>query len=512
MKIRRFFGKDMREALSQVKAELGSDAVIMSNRKVADGIELVAAYDKEPEAKLNLNTRHGDKSSAGQQKATPTLSEIIGDDGPDNLRALLEKQAAERGVAEQSAARQNAEPATARPVNASQAQRAAAIAQHVAHNQNAAQDQRHAQHRHAAGTASEQEGPRVADADRDVFAFADVFSHGRENTPPVSQMNPNFEAAPSQPASQSSTSELDAIKEELASLRSVLQYQVADLMEAKKKRQRPVHSYLMQCLTGMGLSDALAEQLVHYTPSQYTEREAWVYLLNLLANRLNVSGNDILTQTGVVALVGPTGTGKTTTVAKLAARYAQKYGAEQVAMITIDTYRIAAYEQLATYGKIIGCTTRKAQSSEELAEQLFQLRHKRLILIDTAGFSQRDSRLIQQLGQFSSGQMQPVRKYLVAQANTQYPALQRIIEAYNSVKLDGCIFTKVDECYSLGEVLSVAVEQQLPVSYVTDGQQVPEDIKVADAKSLVSAAAKLYKKYGLNHTKRNHEVNSVKAV
>ena len=108
--------------------------------------------------------------------------------------------------------------------------------------------------------------------------------------------------------------------------------------------------------------------------------------------------------------------------------------------------------------------------------------------------------------------MQPVRKYLVAQANTQYPALQRIIEAYNSVKLDGCIFTKVDECYSLGEVLSVAVEQQLPVSYVTDGQQVPEDIKVADAKSLVSAAAKLYKKYGLNHTKRNHEVNSVQAV
>ena len=335
------------------------------------------------------------------------------------------------------------------------------------------------------------------------------------NAAPASQMNPNFEAAPNQPAAQntvSGNSELDAIKEELASLRSVLQYQVADLMEAKKQRQRPVHSYLTQCLTGMGLSDALAEQLVHYTPSQYTEREAWIYLLNLLANRLNVSGNDILTQTGVVALVGPTGTGKTTTVAKLAARYAQKYGAEQVAMITIDTYRIAAYEQLATYGKIIGCTTRKAQSSEELAEQLFQLRHKRLILIDTAGFSQRDSRLIQQLGQFSNGQMQPVRKYLVAQANTQYPALQRIIGAYNSVKLDGCIFTKIDECYSLGEVLSVAVEQQLPVSYVTDGQQVPEDIKVADAKSLVSAAAKLYKKYGLNHTKHNHEVNSVKAV
>ena len=498
MKIRRFFGKDMREALSQVKAELGSDAVIMSNRKVADGIELVAAYDKEPEAKLNLNTRHDNKASAGLQKATPSLSEIIGDDGPDNLRALLEKQAAERNAAADAATQQNA-PRQVQP-----------------HSQrDHAQPQYQSQPKAQAQPHSQRPQQQTAQQDNDVFSFADVFNHGRNNTPPASQMSPDFEAAPSQQAPSNyaqGNSELDAIKEELASLRNVLQYQVADLMEAKKKRQRPVHSYLMQCLTGMGLSDALAEQLVHYTPSQYTEREAWIYLLNLLANRLNVSGNDILTQTGVVALVGPTGTGKTTTVAKLAARYAQKYGAEQVAMITIDTYRIAAYEQLATYGKIIGCTTRKAQSSEELAEQLFQLRHKRLILIDTAGFSQRDSRLIQQLGQFSNGQMQPVRKYLVAQANTQYPALQRIISAYNSVKLDGCIFTKIDECYSLAEVLSVAVEQQLPVSYVTDGQQVPEDIKVADAKSLVSAAAKLYKKYGLNHTKHNHEVNSVKAV
>ncbi|MBU3022222.1 flagellar biosynthesis protein FlhF [Aestuariibacter sp. A3R04] len=467
MKIRRFFGKDMREALSQVKAELGSDAVIMSNRKVADGIELVAAYDKEPEAKLKLTPRH-DTAKPAQPKATPTLSEIIGDDGSDSLRALLEKQTA----------------ASAQP------QRTSASASQP-------------------GTATT--------SDAMSFDNAPLFSGDAEQIEsifdtPASQMNPEFIAPQNASQSAASGNELDGIKAELASLRSVLQHQVADLMDAKKRQQKPVHSYLMRCLTGMGLSTPLAEQLVHYTPGHYTEREAWVYLLNLLANRVNVSGNDILNQTGVVALVGPTGTGKTTTVAKLAARYAQKYGAEQVAMITIDTYRIAAYEQLATYGKIIGCTTRKAQSSEELSEQLFQLRHKRLILIDTAGFSQRDSRLIKQLGQFNSGQVQPVRKYLVAQANTQYPALQRIIAAYNSVKLDGCIFTKVDECYSLGEVLSIAVEQQLPVSYVTDGQQVPEDIKVADAKSLVSAAAKLYKKYGLDHTKHNHEVNSVQAV
>ena len=177
------------------------------------------------------------------------------------------------------------------------------------------------------------------------------------------------------------SAELAQIKEELASLRGVLQHQVADLMEAKQSRQKPVHQYLIARLTEMGLSKALSKQLISYTPGHYNERDAWVYLLNLLANRINVTGNDILTAQGAVALVGPTGTGKTTTVAKLAARYAQKYGADSVAMITIDTYRIAAFEQLATYGKIIGCTVRKAQSSEELADLLFQLRHKRLVLI-----------------------------------------------------------------------------------------------------------------------------------
>lgn len=465
MKIRRFFGKDMREALSQVKAELGSDAVIMSNRKVADGIELVAAYDKEPEAKLSVPKP---ASKAPGQKAVPSLSEIIGDDGPDSLKALLEKQHGS-----------SAQPHSQKDTSAN-AQHANEIASHLNFSDDFIDE---------VEAAQPQPQSRAS-------------RYEQANAFPSHQASSIDETAPNQ------SDELAQIKEELASLRNVLQYQVADLMEAKNKRQKPVHQYLITRLTDMGLSHALATQLINYTPAHYNEREAWVYLLNLLANRINVTGNDILTAQGAVALVGPTGTGKTTTVAKLAARYAQKYGPESVAMITIDTYRIAAFEQLATYGKIIGCTVRKAQTSEELADLLFQLRHKRLVLIDTAGFSQRDSRLIKQIKQFDNGQMPQVKKYLVAQANTQYPALQRIIKAYDEIELSGCIFTKLDECYSLGEVLSAAVEYQLPVSYVTDGQKVPEDIKIAEAKSLVSAAAKLYKKYGLNHTSSNNAIKT----
>ena len=451
MKIRRFFGKDMREALSQVKNELGSDAVIMSNRKVADGIELVAAYDKEPVAKLSVPPKPKAPVAKQSEGGLPTLSEIIGDDGPDTLRALLEKQAEQKAAVAERVEAANAE---------------------------------------AEKRAPAKPAPKVA---------------------PVKQETQVFDAE-NEEAELSGGGSLADIRAEIASLRNVLQFQLADMQQQQHSRLKPQQRYLLQQLCDMGISQTLAAQLVTYTPAECNEREAWLYLLKLLSNRLTTNNDDILTQQGVVALVGPTGTGKTTTIAKLAARYAQKYGADQVALITIDTYRIAAYEQLATYGKIIGCPVRKAQSGEQLADLLFQLRNKRLVLIDTAGFSQRDSRLISQLATFGQVSGQQVKNYLVVQGNTQQTTLKHIINAYKSIDLQGCIITKLDECYSLGEVISNVIEAQLPVSYVADGQQVPEDIHVANAKSIISLAAKLYKKYGLNHTNSSSDVNTAQAV
>ncbi|TPV61912.1 flagellar biosynthesis protein FlhF [Aestuariibacter sp. GS-14] len=457
MKIRRFFGKDMREALNQVKHELGADAVIMSNRKVADGVELVAAYDKEPAARLDLQASkpQSGKPAHSGNKPLPTLSEIIGDDGPDSLRELLEKQAGNQ--------RGNPAPSvTPTPV--------------------------------AVTSARSHTAPVTAKKTLGGFE---------------SDMESPFDHNVTSDAPQSG---LDDIRAELASLRNVLQFQLSDMQQQHQSRMKPLQRFLNQQMIDMGISASLARQLVSYAPAQANERESWLYLLKLLSNRLMTNDDDILTQKGVVALVGPTGTGKTTTIAKLAAKYAQKYGAEQVALITIDTYRIAAYEQLATYGKIIGCPVRKAQSGEQLADLLFQFRDKRLVLVDTAGFSQRDSRLISQLATFQQAGGQTIKNYLVVQGNTQQATLKHIIGAYRSIDIQGCIITKLDECYSLGEVISSVIEAQLPVSYVADGQQVPEDIHVANAKSIISLAAKLYKKYGLNHTNDNTAVNSAQAV
>ena len=474
MKIRRFFGKDMREALKQVKDELGGDAVIMSNKKVNGGVELVVAVDKEPDLQTQASPVHR-VSLADEKKNTPSLRDIIGDDGPDSLKALLEKQ--------NKASMPDSRVSETRPANLERS-----------YNFDEVGEKRQSEPQ----LTNDYVRTPVSKATESFYGDAVKHSQASDLLDPSAQ--------------ESDQSELNSIKEELASIRNVLQFQVSGLSEEKKRRSNPLQSYLSNRLSGMGISEALAEQLVGFVPKRIEENKAWLYTLNLLANRLQIGGNEILQQSGVVALVGPTGTGKTTTVAKLAAKYAQKYGADQVAMITIDTYRIAAFEQLATYGKIIGCAVKKAQNSEELNHYLYQLRHKKLVLIDTAGFSQRDERLISQLDDYEKDLSLQVKKYLVLPAGAQYQVLNQTISAYDNVQLNGCILSKLDECYSLGEALSVVIENDLPLNYVTDGQRVPEDIKLADAKNLTMVAAKLYKKYGLAHTTPSKLTEVVRAI
>ena len=302
------------------------------------------------------------------------------------------------------------------------------------------------------------------------------------------------------------------MRQELSSLRQILQFQVSGLIQQEKNRKHPLHGYLLQRLQQMGISDALAEEVVSYAPEAADERQSWLFLLKLLANRLETKQDDILSEPGVVALMGPTGTGKTTTIAKLAAQAAHKFGVDQVAIITLDNYRIGAYEQIATYGKIIGCSVKQAHNSNELSDLLYQFRSKRLVLIDTAGFSQKDTRLIMQLDTMKQNTFASIKHYLVMQANCQYRVMQQTINEYRHISLQGCILTKLDECYSLGEVISVAIENKLQICYLADGQRVPEDLQPASTKFLITSAAKLYKKFGLIHNSPNDINNAAVAI
>lgn len=181
-----------------------------------------------------------------------------------------------------------------------------------------------------------------------------------------------------------------------------------------------------------------------------------------------------------VALVGPTGVGKTTTLAKIAASYLSKHS-PSIGFITIDTYRIAAVEQLKVYGDIMNIPVEVVLSPEQLEQALLKLRDKDLVLIDTAGRSPQDSLCIEELASFLNPDL-GIEKHLVLSATTRDKELFEAIQRFSLLDIDNTIITKIDECTSLGLLLDIQIREQIPYSYITNGQRVPEDIMEADKK------------------------------
>ena len=277
---------------------------------------------------------------------------------------------------------------------------------------------------------------------------------------------------------------------ELRQLRGMLENQLSGLAWGELGRGCPGRIELLRRLVALGLGTSHCRSLIEQMEEFEEPDRAWHQALGLLAGQIRVTGDDIVSKGGVVALVGPTGVGKTTTVAKLAARFALRHGYQEVALITTDGYRIAAHEQLRTYGRILGIPVQVVNSADELRGALEGFRDKRLVLIDTAGMGQRDLRLAGQFKTILSGAPQ-IRSYVLLAANVQREGLDEVAHAFRDLEPAGCILTKVDECVSLGGVLSVVAERELPVAYVSDGQRVPEDIHPARAEGLVERAAGL---------------------
>jgi flagellar biosynthesis protein FlhF len=277
------------------------------------------------------------------------------------------------------------------------------------------------------------------------------------------------------------------LKNELKGMRDLLEQQMSSLAWSELNRRDPLRAKLTRCLLELGLSPAICERIADATGEHEDFENTWRHALAILAHSLPVDSTDFLNHGGVVALVGATGVGKTTTIAKLAARYALRHGSERVAMVTTDGYRIAAHEQLRTYGRILDIPVRIANNHEELVEALKVLSDRDLVLVDTAGMSQRDIRLSEQF-QLIKKSAPSIKTYLVLSTTTHRAGLREITRAFGEVKLDGCILTKLDETTSLGGALSAIMENELPVSYVSDGQRVPEDIHIARGHSLINQA------------------------
>ncbi|MFQ2072784.1 flagellar biosynthesis protein FlhF [Aeromonas veronii] len=446
MKIKRFFAKDMRTALAEVKETLGPDAVIMSNKKVTGGVEIVAAVDyqsqvpgpKDAPVRRQLNDESVNISSAARQmiRPEPTPVKEQNEHYADTLAALLARQ-------------QKLKPGNGAPLGNTQ----------------------------SVGLAAANAAPRT---------LAEQGQWGAAPEPAKPKARVTSGQRPPQPAQRDQ--EMEGMRKEMASIRKLLEHQISGLMWQEVERREPMRALLIKELKKLGFDDAFADQLAGLIPEDMSIHQAMAQLAEVLTAQLKISEDEIMRQGGAVALLGPTGVGKTTTIAKLAARFAMKYGAEQVALITTDNYRIGAHEQLQTYGRIMGCPVRQVRDAEELANALYQFRHRRLVLIDTAGVGQRDIRLTEQLDTLVKNAKVRIRSYLVMSATSQRRVMQEAVDHFRRIPLSGCILTKLDESLNLGEVINVCIQNSLPISYITDGQRVPEDIQVANAAQLVGAA------------------------
>jgi flagellar biosynthesis protein FlhF len=295
------------------------------------------------------------------------------------------------------------------------------------------------------------------------------------------------------------------MRQELHSIRGLLQDQLSGLAWGELGRRSPQRAALLRRLSGLELKPSLVREIVAKVPTSDDLDAAWARALRLLGQRITVGNDEILSAGGIAALVGPTGVGKTTTVAKLAARFALRHGAEHVALVTTDSFRVGAVEQLRTYGRIMGIPVRVTNGGDELQAALTDLADRRLVLIDTAGMSQRDIRLSQQLAMIRSGSSF-VQSYLVLSATTQTLGLEEAVRAFQGVRLDGCIITKLDEATGLGNVLSTVIRQQLPVAYLSEGQRVPEDLRLARAQQLIAKATQAMQTWKLDEDDESLEL------
>lgn len=277
------------------------------------------------------------------------------------------------------------------------------------------------------------------------------------------------------------------ILDEIRSMHCMLQQQLAELSWVNAQRQQPEQAGLLRRLLNVGFSSALAHQLLQKMPADVEQGEAW--LKQVLKRNLHVvsEADDLVSRGGVYALIGPTGVGKTTTTAKLAARAVVRYGADKVALLTTDSYRIGAYEQLKIYGKILGVAVHAVKDTDDLRLTLSALKHKHLVLIDTVGMGQRDERVCDQNEMFDAT---GVQRLLLLNASVSGDTLEEVVRKYQGAQVIGCIATKLDEAVTVGAVLDVAIRHRLVLHYMANGQRVPEDLHPINPDYLLHRALK----------------------
>ncbi len=514
MNMKRFAAPTTREAMALVRAAFGNDAVVLSTKPCPAGIEVLAMG---PEGLAQVEATNAPRLQASPRDDVNTLAmSTLSFQDYVRERMLRRRQAELKGEPDPLIGSTAAAPLPRPPASpAERAQRAQAQMQ--------ALGARRIEPTLAADTAIDpQPEPAWTQRGRDStrqaaqaalrsgvapVASRNLRSEARERvrpapelaTAPALRRNPPVlrEALPEALAAAAtdfgaaesrSERERAAISAELKAMKGLIEERFGALAFMEKLQRQPVQARLAQRLLDVGFSPLLARKLIDACPSTFAagaDELQWAQAV--LARNLQVAPQPLEARQGVFALIGSTGVGKTTSTAKIAANFAAQHGAAQLGLITLDAYRLGAHEQLRAYGRILGVPVHTAHDRASLEDLLDLLANKQLVLIDTAGMAQRDSRnaeLLDMLGHAA------IRKLLVLNSSSQGETLEDGIQAWKGADCEGVVLSKIDEAVRLAPALDCLIRHKLVVQGVANGQRVPEDWLRLSADALLQHAFK----------------------
>lgn len=489
MKPRQFVAPSARQALAMVRREIGPDAVIIQNKAVADGVAVTAIAESDLAAMEASSDVQGNAAALGQDAhgAPPAQSAAGGVTVAQGTGAPPDDAVMSTVQFQQFANERNAQHA-----------RSASVVRVAAADQ-------------SAGTPAVQPGvaglppadnttgkpaqktTERAPASPPAAANQDLAAEIRSSAPGSATGMQFHRAEPVEPAPQwvpqetGTAPEMQRMVHELRKMRSFISEQFSALAWVDGVRRTPQQAALLRLMIEGGFSARLARVLVSRLPDNLEAESAHGWLQQSLVRNLRCACFDdgLLERGGVFALVGPTGVGKTTSAAKIAARFAARHGADSVGLICADSYRIAGQDQLIRYGRMMGAAVHTARDAEDLGVQLDHLQSKALVLIDTAGLGQRDPRVSGLLTDLAQG---AVQRLMVVSASAQSQTLDETLDAYRAEQAAGVVLTKTDETCLLGGALDVLIRHRLPLLAVGCGQRVPEDLSSPDPDALIGQA------------------------
>ena len=527
MNVQRYTGRSSREAMQKMRAALGEDAVVLSTRQTAQGVEMLAMAPQALAAAQQLAERAPRATAAGQPAAAaptapaPAAAAAAGDEVAQDVqklamstlsfqdyvreRLLRKRQAAlQPPPAGASAAAPKAE-TPARPAAVPQpafpqpgAPQAAAPQPRPAPVRRMPAEAPEAPARRPQAASGSGHEPQAAAVRRAPPAPpehlplladpVDMAIHAVEQRVARRQVAAIAPAAaPAEPAPPPASHGESAMIQELRAMKGLIEERFGALAFMERLQRHPAQARLTQRLLDCGFSTALIRKLVDALPATPAEADELSWASGVLERNLLTGEREaaLEEQGGIYALIGSTGVGKTTSTAKLAAAFATRHGASQLGLITLDAYRVGAQEQLRSYGRILGVPVHTAHDRASLEDLLDLLSAKKMVLIDTAGVAQRDSRTHELLEMVAHAS---IRRLLVLNASAQGETLEDVVQRYRGARVEGVVLSKLDEAVKLAPALDALIRHRMKVLAIANGQRVPEDWHRLSAQALVQRA------------------------